>query len=380
MGLKRILGEKELETLQGLWSRRWTSSFFLLGNIRYNNSTENCFQTTRKKKKMPSKTFKSLSDFIQNKMRMSHIYQPAMLIELLKGSGKSKAKQIAKKFLQYDFSQIEYYEQVTKNMPAKVLKGHGWVEKKDKEYYLTGFEKLSDLEVKELIELCQVKLKKYLDDHGERAFAHRRKSAGYIPGTIRYEVLKRAKSRCELCGIHDKEKALEVDHIIPRNKGGFDDITNFQALCYSCNSMKSDRDDTDFREVVASYKNRDDSCPFCNFKKPDIIDSEELAITVRDRYPVTPLHSLIIPRRHIESYFELGRPEVNACNLLLERQKKLILEKDSEVTGFNIGINDGDAAGQTVMHCHIHLIPRRNGDMDDPAGGVRGVIPEKQKY
>ena len=311
---------------------------------------------------------------------MSHIYQPAMLIELLKGSGKSKAKQIAKKFLQYDISQIEYYEQITKNMPAKVLKGHGWVEKNDEEYHLTDFDKLSNSEVQELIDLCQDRLKKYLDEHGQRAFAHRRNSSGYISGTIRYEVLKRAKSRCELCGIHDKEKALEIDHIIPRNKGGIDDITNFQALCYSCNSMKSDRDDTDFREVVASYKNRDDTCPFCSFKKSDIIDSEELAITVRDGYPVTPLHSLIIPKRHIGSYFELGRPEVNACNLLLERQKKIIQDKDSEVKGFNIGINDGDTAGQTVMHCHIHLIPRRNGDMDDPAGGVRGVIPDKQKY
>jgi len=76
----------------------------------------------------------------------------------------------------------------------------------------------------------------------------------------------------------------------------------------------------------------------------------------------------------------LGRPEVNACNLLLEKQKDIILKKDSSVTGFNIGINDGDTAGQTVMHCHIHLIPRRKGDMVDPSGGVRGVIPDKQKY
>ena len=301
-------------------------------------------------------------------------------MELLKGSGKSKVKQIAKKFLQHDLSQIEYYEQITKSMPGKVLKSHGWVEKLGEEYQLTDFDKLSDSEVKELIDLCQVKLKIYLDDRGKKAFSHRRKSSGNISGTVKYEVLKKAKFRCELCGIPSDKKALEVDHIIPRNKGGIDDITNFQALCYSCNAMKRDRDDTDFREVVASYKNRDDSCPFCNFKQSGIIDSEELAIAVRDKYPVTPLHSLIIPKRHVGSYFELGRPEINACNLLLERQKKLILEKDSEVTGFNIGINDGETAGQTVMHCHIHLIPRRKGDMDDPRGGVRGVIPEMQNY
>ena len=329
---------------------------------------------------MPSKTFKSLSDFIQKKMRMSHIYQPVMLMELLKSSGKSKVKQIAKKFLQHDLSQIEYYEQITKSMPGKVLKSHGWVEKEGEEYQLTDFDKLSDSEVKELVDLCQVKLKKYLDDRGKKAFSHRKKSSGIISGTVKYEVLKNAKFRCELCGISADKKALEVDHIIPRNKGGSDDITNFQALCYSCNAMKRDRDDTDFREVGASYKNRDDSCTFCSFKKSDIIDSEELAVTVRDQYPVTPLHSLIIPKRHVGSYFELGRPEVNACNLLLERQKDVIQKKDSSVTGFNIGINDGDTAGQTVMHCHIHLIPRRKGDMDDPRGGVRGVIPEMQSY
>ena len=144
--------------------------------------------------------------------------------------------------------------------------------------------------------------------------------------------------------------------------------------------MKRDRDDTDFREVIASYKVRDQSCPFCNFQTSDIIDSEELAVTILDRYPVTRRHALIIPKRHVRSYFELGRPEINACNLLLERQKENILKTDSDVTGFNIGINDGSSAGQTVMHCHLHLIPRRKGDMDDPRGGVRGVIPEKQQY
>ena len=122
-----------------------------------------------------------------------------------------------------------------------------------------------------------------------------------------------------------------------------------------------------------------DSCPFCGFQKSEIIDSEELAVTVKDKSPVTPLHSLIIPKRHVSSYFDLDKPEVSACNQLLQRQKDIILKEDPDVTGFNIGINDGNTAGQIVMHCHIHLIPRRKGDMDDPRGGVRGVIPGMQK-
>ena len=134
---------------------------------------------------------------------------------------------------------------------------------------------------------------------------------------------------------------------------------------------------TTLYQYVAAIESdvEDDPCPFCSFKKSDILDSEELAVTVRDTHPVTPLHSLIIPKRHIGSYFDLDKPEVSTCNKLLQRQKDIILKEDSGVTGFNIGINDGDTAGQTVMHCHIHLIPRRKGDMDDPRGGVRGVIP-----
>jgi ATP adenylyltransferase len=119
----------------------------------------------------------------------------------------------------------------------------------------------------------------------------------------------------------------------------------------------------------------DDSCPFCSFKKVDVLESEELAVTLRDTHPVTPLHSLIIPKRHIESYFDLDKTEIDTCNQLLQRQKDIILKEDPSVTGFNIGINDGNTAGQKVMHCHIHLIPRRKGDVDDPRGGVRGVIP-----
>jgi len=122
-------------------------------------------------------------------------------------------------------------------------------------------------------------------------FSHRRKSAGYISGTVRYEVFKRARFRCELCGISAREKALEADHILPRNKGGSDDISNLQALCYTCNAMKRDRDDTDFRGIEASYKHRESSCLFCNMPKKRIMAENELAFVVRDAYPVTAEHT-----------------------------------------------------------------------------------------
>lgn len=122
------------------------------------------------------------------------------------------------------------------------------------------------------------------------------------------------------------------------------------------------------------------SCPFCALEPTQIIDSNELALMFYDSYPVTKYHTLIIPRRHVADYFELTKEEVDAMQELLYRQKERLLHADSSISGFNIGINVGEDAGQSIFHVHMHLIPRRYGDMKEPKGGVRGVIPEKQKY
>lgn len=111
-----------------------------------------------------------------------------------------------------------------------------------------------------------------------------------------------------------------------------------------------------------------------------MVGEAELAYAIRDAFPVTPLHTLVIPKRHVWGYFELARPELNACHRLLEQEKKAIEQADPNVEGINVGTNDGEVAGQTVFHCHLHLIPRRKGDMEDPTGGVRHVIPSKGFY
>ena len=188
---------------------------------------------------------------------------------------------------------------------------------------------------------------------------------GYISGSFRYEVLKRARFRCELCGISAEEKALEVDHILPRNSGGGDELT-------SCNAMKRDRDDTDFRRVADSYKNRAEACPFCDMPKGRVVVENELCYAVRDMYPVTPSHTLVLPKRHVSDYFDLYEPERNAAQALLESERIKIKSADAAVSGFNVGANAGADAGQTIFHCHIHLIPRRAGDIENPRGGVRG--------
>ena len=328
-----------------------------------------------------SENFDALSNFILNEMRMSHIYQPVMLIELLERRGSASVTEIARALLGHDVSQVEYYEHITKNMVGKVLTNSRGITSKEKnQYTLIGSEELTDDERSQLITHCQNKIEEFLGKRGDKVWEHRRKSSGYISGTIRYEILKRAKFRCELCGISAEQKALEVDHIIPRNNGGTDDQSNLQALCYSCNAMKRDRDTTDFREVNASYDHRELGCIFCEMPSERVITENELAYAILDAFPVTEAHTLIIPKRHVSDFFSLYQPERNAMQQLLEEQRQNILNADSTVTGFNIGNNVGEDAGQTVMHCHTHLIPRRRGDVEEPRGGVRGVIAEKQKY
>ena len=328
-----------------------------------------------------TKRFEDLSDFIRNQMRMAHIYQPAMLVELLQNGGQASVTEIAKALLSRDISQIEYYEQITKNMVGRVLtKNRGITDKDSNTYSIKGFEELGSEEVEILINLCIGKIDEYVGDRGDRIWSHRKKSSGYISGTLRYEILKRAKFRCELCGISAEEKALEVDHIVPRNSGGTDDLSNLQALCYSCNAMKRDRDDTDFRQVAQSYGDREDGCLFCEVSKQRIISENELCYVVRDFYPVTKDHTLVIPKRHVSDFFDLYQPERNAVHSLLDQQRILIQETDETVSAFNVGINSGEDAGQSIFHCHYHLIPRRKGDTENPRGGVRGVIPRKQTY
>ena len=127
-------------------------------------------------------------------------------------------------------------------------------------------------------------------------------------------------------------------------------------------------------------KNPNNPCIFCNVNTKDIFYENKLAYISDDTYPVSKGHCLVIPKRHIKNYFELTDYEIIACNQLIQLFKKKIEAKDRSVKGFNIGTNSGKVAGQSVMHCHIHLIPRRKNDVKNPQGGVRSVIPLKQHY
>lgn len=122
------------------------------------------------------------------------------------------------------------------------------------------------------------------------------------------------------------------------------------------------------------------NCIFCNIdKKREIIVQNDLAIAFYDKNPVSKGHALIIPKRHVADFFELSPDEVTAIYDLSVKCKKIIdLKYNSD--GFNIGVNIGEAAGQSVFHVHVHVIPRYNGDIENPRGGIRGVLPEHRNY
>ena len=191
-----------------------------------------------------------LVEFITNKMSMQHIYQPLLIKTLVECGGSATVRQIAQAVLSNDESQLHYYEQRIKQMPVEVLNKHG-VLARDGELVSLNLKKSSLKEKSELLMLCEQKMREFVqdnDDIWDSRFATAPVSTG-----VRYEVLKRANKRCELCGVQEGDEGYEdrlplhIDHIVPRSKGGSNEIDNLQVLCRACNLGKSNRDDTDFR-------------------------------------------------------------------------------------------------------------------------------------
>ena len=127
-------------------------------------------------------------------------------------------------------------------------------------------------------------------------------------------------------------------------------------------------------------KDPNNPCLFCDISQSGSIHENKLAYASYDSFPVSEHHCLIIPKRHIKDFFELTKEELAACYDLVKKIKDEIINKDQTVRGFNLGSNAGLVSGQSILHCHFHLIPRREGDVENPHGGVRSVIPNKQHY
>lgn len=322
--------------------------------------------------------YDDLVAFICSKMSMSHIYQPLLISSLIEAGGTATLRQLAQAFLLQDESQLKYYENKIKSMPLKVLKKHGVVAK-DGDLISLCTTKLTFEQKAHIKMLCENKLQEFIVKKGLGLWDYRMLDTDPVPGTLRNRVLLEADGRCELCGATKKERPLDIDHIIPRSKGGKNTYENLQVLCSKCNRAKGNKDQTDLKSHRTPE--HDPDCLFCSEEVGKrIVEEYSSVYAIEDAYPVTPGHHLIIPKRHTEDYFSMTTDEKKDAETLLVILKKKLSESDSSIKGFNVGMNCGEVAGQTISHAHIHLIPRREGDVEEPKGGVRGVIPEKQKY
>jgi hypothetical protein len=189
-------------------------------------------------------TYEELVDFIARRMRMSHVYQPLLIRTLVEAGGTATLRQVATAFLLEDESQIAFYEKRIKDMPLPVLKRHGVV-RRDGDLLSLETPRLTFQQAAATRALCERRIGEFLESRGVSPWDYRLLEVDPVPTSARYEVLKRAGGRCQLC--HTGERPLHVDHITPRSKGGTNDLSNLQALCDECNLGKSNRDGTDFR-------------------------------------------------------------------------------------------------------------------------------------
>lgn len=323
-------------------------------------------------------SYEELKEFVARKMRLTtHAYQPLVIKILVDSENSATIRQLAMALLSRDESGIQYYERKIKEMPVKVLSKHGVIVRKE-DLISLNIDKLTSKQRAEIKCLCEDKFREQVAKRGMSIWDYRLVDTDRHYGYLRYRVLKDSGGRCALCGITKEESSLDIDHIIPRSKGGKTVYENLQVLCANCNRSKSNKDQTDFRQDIKEIK---EGCPFCQASlNREVIIENEYSLAFLDEYPVSTGHTLVVARRHIDDYFKLSVTEqVGVDELLLIRRNQL-LQEDSSIVGFNIGVNCGKAAGQTIDHCHIHLIPRRAGDTPHPEGGVRGVIPDRMSY
>ena len=323
-------------------------------------------------------TFDELMDFLKNRMRMSHIYQPLLIRSLVESGGMATIRQLAQCFVAQDESQIKYYERRIREMPVKVLKRHGVIEQQ-KELVSLNTGPLSFEQKTEIIMVCNQRMLEYMRKRGIAIWDYRLMETDPVPDSLRYQVLRDSGGRCCLCGATLYDRPLDVDHIIPRSRGGKNDIANLQVLCSKCNRSKRNLDATDFRGY--GKFNADPACEFCSAEfRERAVERNESVFAVMDSHPVTAGHMLVVPFKHRPDYFSMTAMEKKQADELIMYLRNKTLQEDPTVAGFNIGANCGRVAGQSVMHAHIHLIPRREGDTPNPKGGVRGAVPDKMAY
>ena len=312
-------------------------------------------------------------------MSMSHVYQPVVLRALIDAGGTATVRQLAVALVSQDEAALAEAEKVLTKMPLRVLSKHGVITY-DKARRLASLATPTlTLEQKARLRgLCEQRLSDFLEARGLGIWDYRLIDDSAVPYDLRYQVLAESDRRCALCGATEKDRPLDVDHIIPRSRGGTNDKANLQVLCSRCNRAKGNLDTRDFRTRPDDIEA---GCPFCEPGVTErVIAGSGLAIAISDSFPVTEGHTLIVPRRHVPDPLDMTQGEQIATHELLRVMSRRLRASDERIEGFTIGQNAGAAAGQTIMHAHTHLIPRRDGDVLDPTGGIRGIIPGQATY
>lgn len=314
----------------------------------------------------------NLKEYLTSKMKMSGLYQPVIIKHLILGSGTASLESIAKELTTLDQAAVDDYVRKLKIHPKSVLAKHGIAEIEKDSYKLTM--ELGDSK-ENLINYCNEKIATYLEERGIEPG----KPAGW--GAKRVKLISETPY-CKLCGARpsDGVSGLDIDHIVPVSNGGSDEESNLQVLCAKCNRAKGNHLIVSADSTHAKHLNHDSDCVFCTLKPDRIKYQDSYLIVIEDGYPVSKGHTLIIPLRHIPTALDLHDIEAvkvfRKCNEICESLQK----DDPSIVGFNLGYNVGRGAGQTIDHCHFHIIPRRIGDVEDPTGGIRNVIPGKGVY
>lgn len=282
-----------------------------------------------------------LRTFIETGMSMSHVYQPVMIRTMLLGGGAATLRQVAAAFLAADLSQLEYYENVVKEYPARVLRTHDVVEHDRGVYRLAPeFRRMDEWQRAELVALCDARIADFVSRRQAAIWAHRSGNTDPIPGTLRWQVVTRAMGRCEACGISSEVRALQVDHIVPRSRGGSNDLSNLQALCSLCNQQKLDRDETDFHAAHGEIRSLHAGCAVCDAAAAG--DGEALAIVVD-----LPAGRVVAPRRHGATWLELWQPEVNALRRV---ELSAGTPPGATMTAGMVGAGDGDSGHLVISY------------------------------
>ena len=252
-------------------------------------------------------TYSELINFLENTMRLSHIYQPLLIKSLIESGGSATIRQLANAFLSQDESQLQYYEDRIKQMPLRVLRSHDVVSR-DGDLVSLRVKELTFEQKAQIKMICEKKMQEFIVKRGLSIWDYRLLDKDPVPDSLYYRVMKESGGRCALCGATKKDYSLDVDHIRPRSRGGKTEYENLQVLCSRCNQAKSNKDDADFRSTELS--NIDPSCRFCleNIKNR-IVEEWDSVLAFEDGFPVSDGHLLIVPKRHAPDWFLMTERE-----------------------------------------------------------------------